>query len=140
MNNNIYPSRYSNGKLVSGAQYITELICENKAKQDKTDLHYRFWVTPKWSKYYRNQIASAHKLLKKYDAKAVIKALKDPKSINIYSLRAPHLVAIIEQYQLQIESENTELKSIIDRSEDKKYRKDSIQKNVISKLKELDNG
>ena len=37
-----YISKYSNGKEVSAAQYITELICENKAKQDKKDLHYKF--------------------------------------------------------------------------------------------------
>lgn len=35
--NHKFPSRYSNGKQVSAAQYITELICENKAKINKED-------------------------------------------------------------------------------------------------------
>ena len=39
---NKYISRYSNNKSVSEAQYITELICEKKAKLEKTDLHFRF--------------------------------------------------------------------------------------------------
>ena len=99
MSTNIYPSRYSNGKSVSAAQYITELICEHKAKKDKLDLHFKFWIKPTWEKYYKNQIGSAHKLLKKYSAKAIIKALQDSKSTNIYSLRAPHLTPIIDQYQ-----------------------------------------
>lgn len=138
MSSNKYPSRYSNGKLVSAAQYITELICENKAVQDKIDLHFRFWVTPKWEKYYRNQIASANKLLQKYDAAAIVKALLDPKAKKIYSLRAPHLIDIIEQHQKSLESENKNFELEIDRSDDKTYRKENIKKNIVSKLKELD--
>ena len=57
-------SRYSNNKEVSAAQYIVELICEKKAKFKKKDLHYRFWVNKEWSAYYRNQIATANKLVK----------------------------------------------------------------------------
>ena len=37
-----FESKYSNNKMVSAAQYITELICENKAKIDKKDIHYKF--------------------------------------------------------------------------------------------------
>ena len=50
-------SRYSNNKEVSAAQYIVELICEKKAKLEKKDLHYRFWLTKEWEKYYKNQIS-----------------------------------------------------------------------------------
>lgn len=138
--NNKFPSRYSNGKQVSAAQYITELICENKASIDKEDLHYRFWTTKKWSKYYRDQIAAANKLVKQYNPLAVVKALKDSKSSKIYSLRAPHLIGIIEQYQNQIDSMNQDFTLEIDRNINKTYKKDKVQKNIKSKLKELDNG
>ena len=134
-----YPSRYSNGKFVSAAQYITELICENKAKKDRLDLHFKFWTNPEWSKYYRNQIATANKLLKIYDVKAIIKALGDPQAKNIYSLRAPHLVGIIQKYQRLVEQEPATPVANIDRSEKSTFRKDNIKKNIISKLKELDN-
>jgi hypothetical protein len=134
-----YPSRYSNGKFVSSAQYITELICENKAKKDKLDLHFKFWINKEWSSYYRNQIGTANKLLKTYDAKAIIKALGDPKAKNIYSLRAPHLLDIIQRYQDLVEKESIVSDIIINRSEKSTFRKDSIKKNIISKLKELDN-
>ena len=46
-----YISKYSNDKLISAAQYITEIICERKAVKDKQDLHYRFWISKEWSKF-----------------------------------------------------------------------------------------
>ncbi len=135
-----YISKYSNGKEVSVAQYITELICENKAKKEKLDLHYRFWTSPKWNYYYRNQIASAHKLLEKYNPKAVIAALTDQEAQKIYSLRAPHLLPIIQKHELLLSEMNTTLTLEIDRATDKTFRKNiKNSNNIISKLKDLDN-
>lgn len=141
MSKNIYPSRYSNGKTVSAAQYITELICEHKAKKDKLDLHFKFWIKPEWEKYYKNQIGSAHKLLKKYSAKAIIRALQDNKTTNIYSLRAPHLAPIIDQYQALVDTENTDFTKDIQRKSNTTYRSEPHKsyKSNLSKLRELDN-
>ena len=140
MTPNKYPSKYSNGKLVSAAQFITEIICENKAIKDKSDLHYRFWTNKNWAAFYRNQIATANKLLKQYDAKAIIKALKSNKARRIYSLRAPHLLPIIETEQ-EILS-NTEDKSV-DYTEKRDLKNTQFRKNVnkqgiISKLREME--
>lgn len=136
-----YPSRYSNGKTVSAAQYITELICEHKANIEKLDLHYKFWINKEWSKYYRDQIATANKLLKKYNPKAIIRALNDRKAEKIYSLRAPHLLAIIDHHETLIESENVNLTEEIDRSEKTIFRqKTNSKQGILSKLKELDDG
>lgn len=141
MSDNQYLSKYSNGKSVSAAQFITEIICENKAVRDGKDLHYRFWTNKAWSLFYRNQIASANKLLQQYDAKAIIKALKNSKARNIYSLRAPHLIPIIEQEQRLLETqqdtnvnyENTRSKQNLE------FRKNHNNNNsIISKLKEID--
>ena len=140
MNNNKYPSKYSNGKTVSAAQYITELICEKKAKLSKEDLHAKFWLTKKWSAYYRNQIATANKLVKKYNAKAIVRALNNSKAEKIYSLRAPHLVPIIEQEDSKLQSENTEISKPLDRSEKNTYRQLNNTQSLISKLKDLDDG
>lgn len=133
-----YISKYSNDKAVSAAQYITELICENKAKKDKLDLHYRFWTNKNWEIYYKNQIASAHKLLKKYDSKSIIRALRSKPAEKIYSLRAPHLIAIIEKEQEKLESENKDLSLEIDRKDKKTFRKNIDKKNIISKLRNID--
>lgn len=133
-----YPSKYSNGKSVSAAQYITELICEKKAKLDKKDLHYRFWVSPEWEKFYRNQISSAHKLLKKYSDTAVIRALKNARTERIFSLRAPHLPPIIEHEQQLLDAENQTLSLKINRKDNISFSKTSNKPNIISKLKDLE--
>jgi hypothetical protein len=134
-----YPSKYSNGKEVSAAQFITEIICEHKAKIDNKDLHYRFWTTPYWEKFYRNQISSAHKLLKKYEAKAVISALKLPESSQTYSLRSPFLTKLIEQESKKILAQNNDFSLEIDRKTKKQHKQTTIKRNIISKLEELDN-
>lgn len=138
MAQNNYPSRYSNGKNVSAAQYITELICEHKARLDKLDLHYRFWLTKEWSKYYRNQIGSANKLLEKYHPKAIIRALNDPKASKIYSLRAPHLLSIIEQHQSVLDQENNQMFEDIERKNNMSYRQNISKPNIVSKLRDLE--
>lgn len=139
---NKYLSRYSNNKEVSAAQYITELICEKKAKIDKTDLHYRFWLSKKWSAFFRNQIGTANKLLQDYDAKAIVNALLTNEAGKIFSLRAPHLLPIIQQEQHKLDQENTEFTKPINRNEDIAFnRKNPKNKsNIFSKLEDIDNG
>jgi hypothetical protein len=134
-----YISKYSNGKMVSAAQYITEIICEHKAKKDKKDLHYRFWTTKYWETYYKNQISSANKLLISYEAQDIIDALNDSRSQKIYSLRAPFLKPIIEDAKIKNESKNKKLSKTFDRTDKKIFRQHAPQKNIISKLEELDN-
>lgn len=135
-----YPSKYSNGKSVSAAQYITEIICEKSAKLQKKDLHYRFWTNKEWEKFYKDQIASAYKLLKKYPDIAIIKALNSSKAAKIYSLRAPFLIPIIEEEQLKTQHENQELSLKLNRQTNISFdRQANKQSNIISKLKDLDN-
>lgn len=140
MSDKSYPSKYSNGKQITAAQYITEIICERKAKNTKKDLHYRFWTNKLWEKFYKDQIASAHKLLKKYEDTAIIRALNSDKAQKIYSLRAPFLIPIIEQEQQKLQNENQELSLKLHRPVNVNFNR-SIQKpsNIISKLKDLDN-
>lgn len=137
-----YISKYSNNKSVSPAQYITEVICENKAKKDKLDLHYRFWLNKEWALFYRNQIASANKLLQKYSDVAIVRALKHDNAAKIYSLRAPHLIPIIEQEQKKLDSENTNITMNLNRPQNIKFQSDNIKtdkRNIFSKLKDIDN-
>lgn len=136
-----YISRYSNGKLVSPAQYITEIICEQKAKINNEDLHYRFWLTKKWELFYKNQIASANKLLKKYSPKAIINALLSDGGRKIFSLRAPHLIPIIENEEKLLDSQNNELSKLIERKDNILFnRNQQAKNNILSKLEDIDNG
>jgi hypothetical protein len=135
-----YISKYSNDKAVTAAQYITELICENKAKIEKKDLHFKFWISKEWSKFYRDQIATANKLLKKYEPRAVINALKDVSSSKIYSLRAPHLTGIIDKHQKLLAAENKNFTLAVDRTKKKIFEQtNKMNKNILSKLKDIDN-
>jgi len=140
MSSKKYPSKYSNNKMVSGAQYITEIICENKAKINGVDLHYRFWLNKEWTVFYRNQIATANKLVKKYSDVAIVRALKDHRASKIYSLRAPHLIPIIEQEQKKLDAENKEITLDLNRPKDIKFgSQDKKSKtNIFSKLKDID--
>lgn len=134
-----YPSKYSNGKHVSAAQYITEIICEKSALLNKKDLHYRFWTNKEWEKFYKDQIASAYKLLKKYSDTAIIRALNNPKASKIYSLRAPFLIPIIETEQKIVDAQNTSLSIDLNRPKTVVFGNKNKQQNIISKLKDLDN-
>jgi hypothetical protein len=139
-NNKRYISKYSNNKEVSEAQYITEIICEQKAKLNNEDLHYRFWTQKKWSSFYRNQIGSAHKLLKKYSSKAIINALMSNEGRKIFSLRAPHLTPIIEIEQEKINHENNSFTKEIDRKTNITFKAPlKNNKHILSKLEEIDN-
>lgn len=137
---NKYLSKYSNGKEVSAAQYITEIICERKAHKDKQDLHYRFWVNKQWAAFYRNQIASAHKLLKEFPDKAIIRALNSDEGKKIYSLRAPHLADMIRKEHDVLQKENTILSMDLQRKNNVVFDKPkNTKRNIFSKLKDIDN-
>lgn len=137
---NQYISKYSNGKYVSPAQYITEIICENKAKIENKDLHYRFWLNKEWAKYFRNQIATANKLIKTYGDKAIIKALKNTKAAKIYSLRSPVLLDIIKKEAKLLAQQQTPEPKVYNRNIDISKRRDiRTQKNIRSKLEDIDN-
>lgn len=135
-----YPSKYSNGKEVTAAQYIVEMICERIAKRNKKDLHYRFWISKEWEKEYKGQIASAHKLLQKYDFSDIVNALKSTDGIKIYSLRAPHLSDIIDK-TISIRQNQPAMKTKnIERNLLNKGITKSNKNTILDKLKELDNG
>jgi len=132
---NKYPSRYSNGKQVTAAQYITELICEKKAQKEGKDLPQTFWKIASWSGYFRQQIVVANGLLRLYSEKAIIKALKSQKAYNIFSLRAPHLDDIIklEEQALKAIPPKKHIKTANTLS---KPRKPQHTENLFSKLDE----
>ena len=76
--------------------------------------------------------------MKKYKAKAIIRALKNPKTRNTYSLRAPLLSPIIESEQKKLTTENNELSKPIERAQGNTFRKNKIKNNILSKLEDMD--
>lgn len=135
-----YPSKYSNGKMVSAAQYLAEFICERKAKRQKADLHYRFWLSEQWEKEYKGQIAAAHKLLKNYDCKAIIDGLNSSAGVKIYSLRAPHLEDIIKRSIASKKNQPVSKPKSVERNLLDKGKIELKKNNILDKLKEIDDG
>lgn len=136
-----YPSRYSPRGYVHAAQYITEMICEKKANCNKQELPIKFWELSDWNKYYRYQIKLANDLLKKYQEKAIIKALMDPRTSKTYSLNGPYFIKIIQEFQKQIDEEHLFKKDVeydFNEKEDTKFESNNDKKSIISKLRELD--
>jgi hypothetical protein len=98
-----YLSRYSPGRYVTAVQYIIEMICEKKAIMDRVELPVQFWKRPEWEFYFKKQLRQAHKLLKQYDEKAIVRALRSGGAKGIYSLHAPWLIPLIEKEQKQLD-------------------------------------
>jgi hypothetical protein len=136
---NRYPSRYSPDGWVHSAQYVTELICEKKAKVDKKELPLRFWTLPEWLKFYKYQIMLANRLIKKYGEHAVIAALRDNRTWKTYSLRSPFIERIIAEYGKKAELSRQLAQEIeYDFSEKQTFDSNNEKKSIISKLKELE--
>lgn len=137
-----YPSRYSPKKYVHAAQYVTELICEKKAKVDKKELPIKFWELDEWNKYYKYQIMLANRLIKKFGESVVIAALNDKRMWKTYSLRSPFLETVLKEYKSKQELSAKiarEIEIEYDFSEKKTFDSSNVKKSsIVSKLEELE--
>lgn len=137
-NKSRYPSLYSQDKFVTASQYIIELVCEKKAQLEKTDLPPQFWKLPAWQAFYKSQLRMCHKLLKEYDEKAVIKALRNKRAYKIKSLFAPWLVDIIKEEQYNISDTPTKVQEFNRNTQDGKPRQSNLKDNTQAFLRNLD--
>ena len=132
-----YPSRYSPDGWVSAPQYITEFVCEKKARKDNKELPIKFWGISEWRKYFRYQITLANKLLKDFPEEAIIAALKDNRCWKTYSLRSPFLHSIIKEKEALIQERESVDYNVVE-SKEVKHKTNNNKKSIISKLRELD--
>lgn len=137
-----YPSKYAPKGWVTAAQYIVELICEKKALSEGRALSVQFWQNKEWATYFKSQTNTANTLLKKYNPKAIIKALNDRRTYKTYSLRAPWLIPLFEEYQRKIQLEDAALESKppVEAKSDVKFRttRPAFKKNILSTLRDFD--
>lgn len=138
MKKSTYPSRYSPGKYVTAAQYIIELVCEHKAKFDKTELPIKFWNHPLWSSFFKKNLRKVHQLLKKYDEKAVIAAIKSKDFQYCYSIFTEKFTDLVqqEQYKLSTQVQPKSDKINRDTVEDQP-RQRPTKKTLLTKLDEI---
>ena len=135
---NCYPSGYSPKGWVRADQYIIELVCEKKAKTLKKELPIKFWSNPEWEKFFKSQLRKCKSLLQKYSSEAIIKALQDKRSWNIYSLFAPWLEDVIKEYQTTLDTPQVkqDLPEIVSSNEFKTRPKRS--KSLIDRLEDIE--
>lgn len=98
-----FQSKYSPDKTVTELQYICEIICEKNAAQTGKSLPIQFWKLPQWAAFYKFQLRECSKLLKVFSSDAILKALRDKRADKIYSLRAPWLIKVIQEYQNKLD-------------------------------------
>jgi len=138
-NKSTFKSIYSDS-FVTPAQYLTEALCFLVARQAGRDLADKFWEEKEWAKFFRRQVALANELLKDYDIKAILSALKDRRVKNkIRSLGAKFmLVPIIKEYQKKINYQDTKIEVTPKADTTKRPRKPVGKRSILSKLEDLD--
>ena len=136
-----YESRYSPNKYVTAAQYINELICEHKARFDKTELPIQFWHLPQWKAFFMRNLRKIHKLLREFHELAVIKAVKSQSFSNCYSIFTEHFINLvnIEQAKLNLlDQKPIDFQEINRDTLISTTRPQISQKNILTTLKGLD--
>ena len=141
-----YPSRYSPDvdedgfAWITGRQYIVELVCENKAAKDRSELPRGFYTKDlnltKWQKFYQEQInnRSLTKLINNHGIDKIVGFLRENK--YIMSLRPKWVHEKIEEYIYK----PSDSKGNVDYIFNKKESFSSINKksSIVSKLEELE--
>ena len=123
---------------MSAPQYITELVCEKKARKDNKDLPRKFWEIKEWRNYFRYQITLANKLLKEFSESIVIAAIKDDRCWSLYSLRSPFLRKIIQEKAAQPEAKPEGIEYNFHTSGNVVHKTNNKEQSIISKLRDLD--
>jgi len=127
-----YPSKYSPNGWVTAAQYIIELICEQRARFDKKDLPVKFWHLPEWASFYKSQLRIIHKLLKQYDERAIINTVKNKRIRTLFPKWIEPLIAQEDKVlKTNKKNQNTTKQEVVDESIIvKSKRPDRLNKNI----------
>ena len=94
-----YKSIFKEG-YITPANYITELVFQKRSEAFNSGrCPESFWTNPKYTGPYRGQVIQAGRLLKKYKANWIIKAIKSPEAKYIHKLQDKKLIPIIERFE-----------------------------------------
>ena len=94
-----YKSIFKEG-YITPANYITELVFQKRNEAFNSGrCPERFWIDPKYTGPYRGQVIQAGRLLKKYKANWIIRAIKSPEAKYIHKLQDKKLIPIIEKFE-----------------------------------------
>lgn len=130
----------NSGEPCTFPQYAAELLCAREAKKKKIDLGLKFWNTEAWKKKFTTHIVSVNKKLKKYDAQAILNALKRKDMAWALSLFIPAMDTAIKEEQRKLDKEAAKPKVVLEFEDntEKQPIKPKGKKTTLSKLRELD--
>ena len=135
-----YKSRYSPDVYVTTAQYIIELVCEKKAKFDRTELPIKFWNLPAWRTFFIKNLRKVHKLLREFDERAIINALNLKCFGNSYSIFTERFLDLVKQEQGKIDQlvgQPVKQQEINRNTIDSKPRPYKSKPNLLTKLDDI---
>jgi len=131
------------------------LVCIRRREKENTgSLEYKFWNKSKNAEY-QTQIRAASKIIKKFGEKALIHYLNSPSGKNVYSLGFLHkskkFVLILKFVEegvsksaeiLKEQNKKSSKKEVPKTPENPEYksRKPRKQKNLFSKIRNIENG
>jgi hypothetical protein len=136
-----YRSKYSPDKFITGAQYILELLCENKATHENKQLPLYFWRHEDWKRFYNIQLRKVYKLVKVYGELPIINVLKN-KKIKVFSVNHPKFEDYIKQESARLSNkEKLRKKTIyIDTDNEINIPEDKIAKLTKGRQKKQQDG
>lgn len=137
---NRYPSRYSPGGWVRADQYISELMCERRARHLDKDLPTKFWNLDEWKGYFMYQLKLAQKMITEYQTKAIIMALQDSRTFKTYSLKVKWFKTIVEEYNSSLKKQETNEPDLspVQTGTSFKRKEFNKKKSILNRLDELD--
>lgn len=132
----------STGDHCTCAQYVAAIMCQRKAEsENQGSLPYKFWNKKPWDWTYKKQLFKANKILKDFSESALVKAVNSDDFRGIFSLNHPKVIGIIRKYELLLREQESKPKQEIEITKKPKVRKKSYGgKNILNKLRNLENG
>ena len=141
----------STGQPCNAAQYAAELVCTRKREKENCgSLAFKFWNHAQKEEY-QIQVRVAHKIVKKYSDKALIRYLESPSGRNIYSLGFLHkskkfVLTLnfvedgVKKQHEKIQAEDKKEKKIVKVADKSTYKPRTSKKSntLFSKLRKLD--
>jgi len=132
----------STGDHCTCAAYVAEIMCRRNAEnKNEGSLPFKFWNKKPWDWTFKRQLYVANKLLKTFPEEVLVRAIHSNEFRGIFSLNHPKTMGVLKKYQIVLNEEESRPKQEIKIKENAKNRKKSYGgKNILSKLRKIENG
>jgi len=132
----------STGDHCTCAAYVAEIMCRRNAEnKNEGSLPFKFWSKKPWDWTFKRQLFAANDLLKTFSEEVLVKAIHSNDFRGIFSLYHPKTTRTLKKYEILLSEQESKPKREIKIKENAKNRKKSYGgKNILSKLRKIENG